>query len=159
MLEPDVVDLLESGCGLVIGLVTADGKPLATRGWGLDVLDGGERARVLLGTEELARLGYPPGGEISTTIATTGCSVLTLRSIQLKGPITSLEPADDDDLERLERYCDAFFDDVAVVDSMPRHLMQRMVPDGFHRCEFDVVEVYNQTPGPNAGAAVQTSTT
>ena len=155
MLEADVVELLESGCGLLIGLVTAAGKPLAARGWGLTVLSDGTRARILLGGEELGRLGYPPGGEISTMVAVTGSSVLTLRSIQLKGPITATRLMDDDDADRLRSYCNDFFDDVAAVDSFPRHLMERMIPPAMCTCEFDIVEVYNQTPGPNAGARVE----
>ena len=41
-----------------------------------------------------------------------------------------------------------------VVDSMARYLMERLVPTEFVACEFDIVEVYDQTPGPNAGAPV-----
>jgi len=155
MLEPDVIDLLESGCGMLIGFVTAEGMPFATRGWGMTVLDEGTRVRMLVGRAEMARLGYPPGGEVGTMVAVTGCSVLTLRGVQLKGPVTAVEPVNDhDDTRRLESYCNAFFDDVMVVDSVARYLMERLVPTELVACEFDIVEVYNQTPGPNAGAPV-----
>ena len=159
MLEPDVVDLLESGCAMLVGFVTAAGTPFATRGWGMQVLDDGTRARVLVGRDEVAKLGYPPYGEISTVVAVTGCHVLTLRSTQLKGPIASIEPANDDDLVRMERYCDAFFDDVAVVDSVPRYLMERLVPATQLACTFEIIEVYDQTPGPNAGAPMASKAT
>jgi hypothetical protein len=155
MLEPDVIDLIESGCGMLAGFVTASGLPFATRGWGLTVLGDGKRARLLVGTVEMQHLGYPPGGEISTTVAVTGANILTLRSVQLKGPITSVEPMNDDaDARRLSSYCNGYFDDVLVVDSIPRYLMERMVPADLMACEFEIVEVYDQTPGPNAGAAV-----
>jgi hypothetical protein len=159
MLEPDAVDLLESGCAMLVGFITASGTPFASRGWGLQVLDGGTRARVLVGSDEVARLGYPPGVEISTVVAVTGCNVLTLRSMQLKGPIVTIEPANDDDLERSATYCDAFFDDVAVVDSVPRYLMERLVPATKLACTFEIVEAYDQTPGPNAGAPVAAKAT
>jgi hypothetical protein len=159
MLEPDVIDLLESGCAMLVGLVTASNKPFATRGWGLEVLDGGTRARVLVGSQDLDRLGYSNGGANSSMIAVTGCSVLTLRSTQIKGPIGTIGPADDDDMQRSLRYCNAFFDDVAVVDSIPRYLMERLIPPTLLACEFDIVEVYDQTPGPNAGAPVATRAT
>jgi hypothetical protein len=159
MLEADVIDLLESGCALLAGFITHAGKPFAARGWGLNVLDGGTTARMLVGTEDLAHLGYPPGGEIATMIAATGCSVLTLRSTQLKGPIVSVEAANDGDIERMRRYCDGYFGDVTSVDLIPRYLMERMVPAGLAACVFDIVEVYDQTPGPNAGAPVESRST
>jgi hypothetical protein len=155
VLEPDVIDLIESGCGMLAGFVTASGKPFASRGWGLTVLEGGKKARVLVSADELRRLGYPPGGEISSIVAVTGASILTLRSIQLKGPITAVEPMNDDaDPARLASYCDGYFGDVMVVDSIPRYLMERMVPAHLLACEFEIDEVFDQTPGPNAGAAV-----
>jgi hypothetical protein len=159
MLEPDAVDLLESGCGMLVGFITAAGTPFATRGWGMKVQDDGTRVRVLVGRDEVARLGYAPGGEISTMVAVTGCNVLTLRSAQLKGPIISIEPANDDDRERSTTYCDAFFDDVAVVDSVPRYLMERLVPATQLACTFEIVEAYDQTPGPNAGAPMAAKAT
>ena len=36
MLEPDVIDLLESGCGMLIGFVTAEGMPFADARLGHD---------------------------------------------------------------------------------------------------------------------------
>ena len=152
MLQPDQVELLEAGCGLVIGFVTPSGAPFVTRGWGLDLSDNASRARVLVGAATFASLGYPPGGEIGTMMASTGCNVLSLKAVQLKGPITDIHPADDRDLARLRRYCTAFFDDVNIVDNVPRRLMERLVPTAIVVCEFDVVETYDQTPGPNAGA-------
>ena len=39
MIEPEIVELLESPCSLIVGTVDADGLPDATRGWGVEVLD------------------------------------------------------------------------------------------------------------------------
>jgi hypothetical protein len=155
MLDPDVIDRLESGCGLAVGFVTASGLPFGTRGWGLTVLDNATRARLLLRAEEVDRLGYPSTDEIRTMVAVTGCSVLTLRATQIKGPISFVEPANDDDKRKMAEYCNAFFDDIAKVDAIPRHMMERLVPPTIVACVFEVVEVYDQTPGPNAGAPVE----
>lgn len=35
--------------------------------------------------------------------------------------------------------------------------MERLVPNDLVAYVFDVVEVYDQTPGPNAGAAIRGS--
>ena len=102
----------------------------------------------------MATVADQPSGALGRMIATTGCNVLSLRGVQLKGPIVSIEPATADDHQRLQAYCDAFFADVAVVDSIPRWLMERLVPADIVAVVFDVTERYDQTPGPNAGAAL-----
>ena len=152
MLQPDQVALLESGCGLVVAFVTVSGAPFVTRGWGLDLDATAGHARILIGSASSPALGYAPGAVVGTTMAATGCNVLTLQSVQVKGPVTAISPAADADHARLERYCAAFFHDVHLVDDVPRRLLQRLVPTALAVCEFDVVEAYNQTPGPNAGA-------
>lgn len=154
MLQADVVELLESGCALIVGLVTARGLPCASRGWGLTFGKGGERARLLLPTSDIQSLGHPDGGLAGTMIAATGCHILTLRSMQLKGMVVSVEEATAADDARFSGYCGAYFEAVAEVDSIPRYLMERMVPRAVAAVTFDVGELYDQTPGPNAGAAV-----
>ena len=55
---------LESGCGLIVGLVRPDGVPFAIRAWGLDVLDPSA------GTDPRARWGpvsWRGSGPIGTT--------------------------------------------------------------------------------------------
>src|SRR4051812_6786460 len=112
LLDEEVIALLESGCALIVGLVTASGVPHATRGWGLDLIDRGTRARLLLVSSEIPALGFPPGAEIRSMIAVTGCNVRSLRSVQLKGPLERVEAAEPRDCRRMEAYCQAFFDDV-----------------------------------------------
>ena len=151
MLGADVVELLESGCGLIIGLATPDGTPIACRGWGLTVHPGGTRVTVLADADDLAEIDARPGHIPATTIAVTGTAILTLRSAQVKGPLVEVVPVDDALAQRLATYCDAFFHDVAVVDAIPRFLMERLVPADVVACTVDVVELYDQTPGPGAG--------
>ncbi len=43
--------------------------------------------------------------------------------------------------------------DVNETDHTPRGLIDNMVPDHFVACTLDVEELYNQTPGPQAGAS------
>ena len=81
-----------------------------------------------------------------------GADVLTLRSVQLKGPVVG------DRADRRAPTCpawsatvDGFFDAVAIVDAIPRFLMERLVPDEVMACTFEIVEAFDQTPGPGAG--------
>jgi hypothetical protein len=154
LLESGVIELLESKCALIVGLVTADGRPLAGRGWGLTLRDDGARGRILVNPLDVARLGHPSEA-VGSWIAVTGANVLTLRSAQVKGPIAALEPADDGDWSTCAGFCDRFFDDVEVVDSIPRWMMERLVPEALLAVEFEVVEAYDQTPGPGAGAQLR----
>ncbi len=150
--DDELVAFLESGCSTIVGLVTATGEPFATRGWGTEVLPGERaRVRVLVGAGALAALGHAPGDEGGFAIAVTGASVLTLRSVQLKGTARAVEQPDEDDLARSRRFCDDFFADVEATDGVPRRLMDRLVPADLLVCEVDVDELYDQTPGPGAG--------
>jgi len=154
VLEADVVELLESGCALVVGLVTASGLPLASRGWGLDLLESHERARVLVNARDVAALGHPEGGLVGRSIAVTGTHISSLRSIQVKGRVVAVEPPRPADAHRIDAYCDGYFGAVEETDNFPRALMERMRPLGVTAVTFGLEEMYDQTPGPNAGAAM-----
>jgi hypothetical protein len=155
LLEQGVVALLESGSAHIVGFVTAAGAPLAGRGWGLTLSGTGTSGRALVNAHDVEQLGHPWSEVVGTWIAVTGADVLTLRSAQIKGPVTALEVATDDDWATCARFCDQFFDDVEVVDSIPRWMMERLVPEALVAVEFQVVEAYDQTPGPGAGGALR----
>jgi hypothetical protein len=147
---------LQSGCALVVGTVAVDGEPRASRGWGLTLLpgDGPEQlvVRLLLdGTDPLVRDNLAATG----AIAVTAGNVRTLRSTQLKGRIVSFDDASATDLERAGRYVDAFVSDIVAVDRTPRQLIERMVPASFVGCTIAVTELYDQSPGPGAGARLE----
>jgi hypothetical protein len=149
LLSTEVVALLESGCGLVVGTVSADGEPHVTRSWGLDVLDADAgRMRVLVE-------GHPVVLEhLETTgvLAVTGASVVTLRAVQVKARVETIEAATRADWERFRRHCEAFFHDVQVTDNIDRRSLERLLPDELVACQVLGTQVYDQTPGPGAGA-------
>ena len=152
MFTTDLVAFLESGCALIVATAGADGAPHASRGWGLDVLDPATgRIRLLLGADDPVVLAHAAAGG---GIAVTGADVLTLRSAQAKGRVVAVEPVTADDRARSQRYCTAYHDAVAIVDDIPRHLMQRMVPVEMVRCDVQVEAVFDQTPGPGAGSEI-----
>lgn len=153
MFSTDLVALLESGCALIVGTAGPDNVPHASRAWGLDVLDAGTgRVSLLVDRADALTLQNVDGGG---RIAVTGADVLTLRSAQLKGRVVSTSAASTADDQRSSRYCTAYHDAVMMVDDIPRSLMQRMVPVGLVRCEIDVDEVFDQTPGPSAGSPLE----
>ena len=150
MLTPELVTFLESGCGLIVGTASSTGEPRANRGWGLEVLDAG-RVRVLLRSDDSVLTDDLTANPL---LAVTGADVHTLRSVQLKGRAGTVEPASSADHERSARYRRDFFAAIQAIDGFTTTQLDRLVPDGLVACEMVVTEVYDQTPGPGAGASI-----
>ena len=149
MFDGATTSFLLSGCSLIVGGLTPDGEPFATRGWGIRVVDPDEhRLRVVVGAADLARLA--PGA-----LAVTGADVPTLRSLQLKGTVEAVDAPNEDDLVQHRSFCDQFFADVARTDGTARHLMERLVPVDLVVAVFRVRHLFDQTPGPNAGRPIE----
>lgn len=153
MFNSETVALLESGCALTVGTVSADGTPHASRGWGLTVLPGGEQIRLLLDADDgEAFANLVCGG----SIAVTGCSVPTLHSVQLKGQSCApVATSDEGDLACAARFCASFIEDVTRTDGTPAALLERLIPTAYAVCTVTVSEVYDQTPGPVAGSPLK----
>ena len=150
MIDEALAAFLERGCAMVVGTVDPDGWPHAQRGWGCRVLDP-RTVRILLDDSDATlRAHVDDGGRIAVTSA----DVRDLRSVQLKGSVTSVEAAGPDDLERCERHNDELFEDIWQTDFFPRELTERMVPPGYVVAVVEIDEVFDQTPGPGAGARV-----
>jgi hypothetical protein len=150
--EPATREFLEGGCALIVGTVGTDGEPHASRGWGLDVLgDDPPVVRLLLDAGDGVAVGHAAArGQIAVTAA----SVRTLRSTQLKGTSLALEPADQGDGDRAQRYIDQFFTDIGETDGTAPEVLARLVPAGYVACTIRVDERFDQTPGPGAGAPI-----
>jgi len=152
--DDETTAFLMSGCALIIGTVRADGEPHAGRGWGLDVVvDAGDRAevRLLLDADDLTTIELAAA---DGAMAITAANVRTLRSVQMKGRSLGLAaPAAGDD-ERARRYVDQFFTDIEDTDGTSPELLAAFEPSGFVACNVEIVERYDQTPGPGAGAPI-----
>jgi hypothetical protein len=150
-LDSATTSFLLSGCSLIVGGLTPDGEPFATRGWGIRLVgDDRSSVRVVVGTADLARLE-------PAAVAVTGADVPTLRSLQLKGTVEAVEPLDDEDVAQHRSFCDQFFADVQRTDGIPRSLMERLVPADRTVVVLRVRQLFDQTPGPNAGRPIASS--
>ena len=143
--------LVDAGCSLVVGTIGSDGTPRATRAWAATVLDDvAGRLRLLVTADDATSLGNLGSGQI----ALTGADVRTLRAVQLKGHVVVVEPATAEDLVTLDAHTDAFFRAVHETDGNPLDLLRRLLPNDVVAVEMIVDEVYDQSPGPGAGAAL-----
>jgi hypothetical protein len=155
--DPATTTFLESGCALIVGSVDAGGEPYATRGWGLTLVSREPvTVRLLLDPDEERALE-----NLKTTgrVAITATSVPTAASMQLKGSLRTIEPALDADIDRAAQYCDDFFHDIVDTDRTPAEIVERLRPERYVACIFEIDEVFDQTPGPSAGTSMSASAT
>jgi hypothetical protein len=150
VIEGEVVELLESPCSLLVGTVSSDGVPEATRGWGLAVL-GPDRVRVLLSTSAARTIAnIEDGGRV----AVTGTHFYTLVSWQLKGRSVGMEPPAAADRIRYDAFCAGCVRMVHEGDGTPEEIIWRLVPPDIVAFDMVVEQVFDQTPGPEAGTRV-----
>lgn len=150
MIESEVAEQLESPCSLLVGSVSANGLPEATRGWGVEVL-GPDRVRVLLTANAARTLANIADGG---AMALTTTHFMTLVSWQLKGRATTVEPATAADRIRFDTFCAGCVQIIAEIEGTPAEIVSRMVPPGIVACELVVDQIFDQTPGPEAGVRV-----
>jgi hypothetical protein len=152
VLAPETEAFLEAGCALIVGTADAGNEPHATRGWGVTVLsrDPAEVRLLLDADDPVAIANLSTNGQISVT----GADVPSLSSVQFKGTVHTIEPATDDDRARAARYADDFFGEIREIDGTPRALLDRLMARDFVACIIHIVELFDQTPGPGAGAAM-----
>lgn len=153
--QEDLAGWIERGRALIVGLAGEDRRPRVTRGWGLRVLRRDDRGcpariRLLLDGAGAGRIPTLQG----SPLAVTGCDVRTLASAQLKGWIEQVGPADEADVDDSLVYAQEMFGAIEDADGIPMHLLQRLVPHTLVAVEVEVDAVFDQTPGPGAGASL-----
>jgi hypothetical protein len=151
VLDADVVALLESGAATFLGTVDADGNPAATHCMGIEVLDPAGEVRVMVNAQEPEVLAdLADGGPV----ALGATDVSTLRSVQLKGRAVRVEPVTAEDRIRVDRYVAGFFGAVHDTDGTDVELLRRLLPRELVALVMTVESVFDQTPGPQAGASL-----
>lgn len=153
MIDSELAAFAADGRALIVGAVATDGEPHATRGWGLVVDDDGTPAILLDGDDRRVQECLAPGRPLAVTAA----DVRTLESVQFKGTALGVEPPLPSDTEVVDHFIERFFGDIVATDGTDPDVLHRVVPSRFVRCRFECDAVYDQTPGPGAGAPVTSS--
>jgi hypothetical protein len=143
------------GSSHLAALVTADGSPFALRGWGARLDDDRSSAHVLLAAIDVGRVCDDAASLVGAWIAYTATDVRTHASMQMKGPIRGVGLVSESDLELFAAYCTEYYDAVMDVDFIDRELMERMEPVDLVVVEFEIEQVFDQSPGPGAGLPYQ----
>lgn len=147
----ELVEMLETGAGLVVGTVSADGEPRADRAWAAMVVDADSgRVRFVMSADDQAVIDNLQ----SATVSLTGAEVTTYQSVQLKGRPLVVEAPTAADVELARLQSETFFEAVHRTDGNPLESLRRMLPQRMVVVEMIVEESFDQTPGPSAGSAI-----
>jgi Pyridoxamine 5'-phosphate oxidase len=147
LLDPEVADQLASPGSVIIGTVDADGNPWAGHGHGVRLVDG-DRLRVVINGEE-PRMVTDLASSGVVAVAVT--DVISFRSIQVKGRVVAVEPASVEDRMASDAWMAAFFADIHESDGTPVPLLERLRAREYLCLVLTIDELYDQTPGPQAG--------
>ena len=142
----DLAAFIESGVGMVGASAGDDLVPEAFRLWGVSWDDG--HLRALISSDATRTLAtVKPGAWLSLTFVD-----MTMRSVQVKGrAVSGPELPNRADVEVMRRYRT---DMVAAFATrgVPSLLLDAIRPLAVFALTVAVEELYNQTPGPKAGA-------
>lgn len=133
---------------LLVGTVHPDGAPHAGRVWGIEVLDLSGRLRILLDAADahtIANLGR--GGKV----AVTASEVHTHLTFQMKGRAVRIDQATDRDMAAADVWAGHFLDAINAFDGYSREALEKWRRTDCVAAEIEVFELFDQTPGPDAG--------
>ena len=147
----ELTTMIEAGAGLVVGTVDGNGAPRGIRAWGARVVDvERQRIRIVLTADDRLVVDNLAGGKAAFTAA----DVRTLRSVQLKGRVATVELPTPEDVELTRSQIDRFFEAVVETDRNSFRQLELMLPREMVAIELVVDEEYDQTPGPAAGTTL-----
>jgi len=138
------------GAAVVVATVADDGRPALTRGWG---------PRYDSETQELTLTITAPSGsptlanlEANGAISVTASQPLSYRTAQVKGVVEDVSAPTERDRRRAHEHLAAFVSDVAEL-GITSGAGNLFLGD-LRTVSFVVREMYDQTPGANAGQVV-----
>lgn len=153
MLDKSTIEFLHSGCAVLIGTVDESGRPHATRGWGLTVVDADAgRLRVLADAGDATLMAnLRPDALVAVTVA----DVTTFKSRQMKGRVVKVESVTEADEAKQRQYTTDFVHDIHEVDRMPIDVLERWASRSVAPCLVEIDSSFDQTPGPSAGTVLE----
>lgn len=148
-IDQRLADFLQSGVIVAVGTRDARLAPCVTRGWGGRVCGDGASLDLFVGrTVSQATLAdLRDNGRMAVTF---GCPI-SFRSVQVKGRCTAIAEPEAGDRDWVERHRRALVRGFAQAGISPGWV-DRMRVDDLVRVRLQVEAVFDQTPGPRAGA-------
>lgn len=149
MIGAELKEFLESGISVLVGSRDRLLVPEAIRGFGLRVEADGRELVVFVpdawGRRTVANL------RDNGRIAVAAARPMDHRSVQVKGSVVEIRPGDDDDRAALESYRERLVGHFGAIGFPPR-ILHRLDAWPCHTVRLAVEALFEQTPGPRAGA-------
>jgi hypothetical protein len=147
----DLRSLIEAGPAIAVGTRDASLVPHAVRGWGARVAEDLRTLEVFV--DRPAASDTMADVQDNARIAVTFVDVMTLRSAQLKGRCVEVCEPGPDDWAWVDKHRAAFVEAVGNI-LFPAKAARNLWSMQVVKLRFVVEEIYDQTPGPNAGKAL-----
>lgn len=152
MLSTELATFVEKGVSIIVGTCDDTLMPAAMRALGLRV-EGSDELTVFLPVATCGR--SLENLRQNSRIAITCARIEDHRTYQLKGRAITIEPALDSDRALVNRYRRAIAHELALV-GLPQHISLRINHWPAWAVRVRLHGLYDQTPGPDAGACVKT---
>lgn len=150
LLPNDLVEFIQSGVSVIVGVVGADGRAKAGRALATRVQTDGS-IRIMYPTEGNAAI--TASAQSGSPIAATFSAPLSHRTIQLKAASSRAEQLDPEDRFSVGRQMDAFAAILRIL-GFPPYFVQSFCDNrsqSISVLSFLPQAAYEQTPGPGAG--------
>ncbi len=148
----DLVDFLTGGVSVLVGTRDAALRPEATRGVGFVIAPERTRATVYLNEQASARAlaNLADNGRIAVGVSRPMDNL----TLQLKGRCVDVARGDAVDRSVPERYHAVYMEQLYIV-GLPRSIVTRFSVWPAVAVTFDVLDIFVQTPGPEAGRRLE----
>jgi hypothetical protein len=153
VIPAELWDFCESGISTLLGTHSDRLVPDCGRALGARVGAGGSELTVFLpvATSEKSIANLRDNGRAAVCFARASDH----RSLQVKGRVTDIREADEEDRERIVRYRNALAESWGAIGVPPR-ITLRLTHWPSYAVTIRVEAVFDQTPGPGAGAVFGT---
>jgi hypothetical protein len=139
---------LEAGRSVLVGAVDAKGFPACCRGIAIAGEAGGSALTAYVPVATSRDLVASVASSRRIAVSTT--RIADHESIQIKGAVTNVRLAREDEREFVERRLLHFADALADI-GQPRRITRAITHWPAFAIEVDVEQIFEQTPGPKAG--------
>ena len=151
LITDDVKALIEGPSSILVGTRSANLVPSAVRGWGGKVSDDGNAVVVFM--DRPAAASSVSNLHDNGRVAACFTNITNNHSVQLKGRCVEVGDPGAGDWDTIDRQRQGFTDVCGML-GFPAQMIRNMWSTQVVRVRFIVEQVYNQTPGPNAGKSL-----
>ena len=148
----DIADLrrfTSDGCSVIVGSVDGDGAPATCRAVAIAADDELTRMTVYLPVAT----SHQTIANVATThrLAVAASQTIDHTTVQFKGSIRGVRLAREEEAALIRSRLSQFADSLQII-GVPRSLTSRLVYWPAYAIEMNIEQIFDQTPGPRAGA-------